>query len=341
MENWYRDDSNGIRIGKDKDFLRVLCGASEKTYVDTLRNRIEVLREIQRIQGKETLAIQALLHETEEMIHAEEDMQEGFCIEDPDQYESGRSAYQAAEQRFQEIADDLQQLTPETDAYTFSQVILSANGVEQMCFFSGEIQLESIKESEAFQAFREDISTPQQLNDTVQIVIRKCHYGQGYETTPCAKELTDLQQNWQQIQPEVRCISEETTVTSLWIGVEEVMQSYLEMGKVLAEHYRTQETVGQAKLHLVPEKAGQLHTAVKQIKLQTGTWVFPQEAVADMNRKGCAEYPKNIAYVRAECRNTAGKTKLVELTMEEYALLYQRTEQLLHRQAKRNRSLGL
>lgn len=210
-----------------------------------------------------------------------------------------------------------------------------------MCFFSGEIQLESIKESEAFQAFRENISTPQQLNDTVQIVIRKCHYGQGYETTPCAKELTDLQQNWQQIQPEVRCISEEITVTSLWIGVEEVMQSYLEMGKVLAEHYRTQETAGQAKLHLVPEKAGQLHTAVKQIKLQTGTWVSPQEAVADMNRKGCAEYPKNIAYVRAECRNTAGKTKLVELTMEEYALLYQRTEQLLHRQAKRNRSLGL
>ena len=201
--------------------------------------------------------------------------------------------------------------------------------------------MESIKESEAFQAFRENISTPQQLNDTVQIVIRKCHYGQGYETTPCAKELTDLQQNWQQIQPEVRCLSEEITVTSLWIGVEEVMQSYLEMGKVLAEHYRTQETAGQAKLHLVPEKAGQLHTAVKQIKLQTGTWVSPQEAVADMNRKGCAEYPKNIAYVRAECRNTAGKTKLVELTMEEYALLYQRTEQLLHRQAKRNRSLGL
>lgn len=339
MENWYRDDSNGIRIGKDKDFLRVLCGASEKTYVDTLRNRIEVLREIQRIQGKETLAIQALLHETEEMIHAEEDMQEGFCIEDPDQYESGRSAYQAAEQRFQEIADDLQQLTPETDAYTFCQVILSVNGIEQMCFFSGKMQLESIKESAEFQAFLENVSTPQQLNDTVQVTLRTCSYGQGFATTPCAKELADLQQNWQQIQPEICCISEETTVTSLWIGVEEVMQSYLEMGKVLAEHHRTQETAGQAKLHLVPEKAGQLHTAVKQIKLQTGTWVSPQEAVADMNRKGCAEYPKNIAYVRAECRNTAGKTKLVELTMEEYALLYQRTEQLLHRQARRNRNL--
>lgn len=74
---------------------------------------------------------------------------------------------------------------------------------------------------------------------------------------------------------------------------------------------------------------------------RTGTWVSPQETVADMNRKGCAVYPTSIAYVRAECRNTAGKTKLVELTMEEYALLYQRTEQLLHRQAKRNRSLGL
>ena len=121
----------------------------------------------------------------------------------------------------------------------------------------------------------------------------------------------------------------------------EVLQAYLEMGKVLAEYHRTQETPGQAKLRLAPEKAGQLHTAVKQIKLQTGTWVSPQEAVADMNRKGCAEYPKNIAYVRAECWNTDGKTKLVELTMEEYALLYQRTEQLLHRQAKRNRSLGL
>ena len=56
MENWYRDDNNGIRIGKDKEFLRVLCGASEKTYADTLPNRIKVLREIQRIQGKETLA---------------------------------------------------------------------------------------------------------------------------------------------------------------------------------------------------------------------------------------------------------------------------------------------
>ena len=58
VENWYRDDNNGIRIGKDKEFLRVLCGASEKTYADTLPNRIKVLREIQRIQGKETLAIQ-------------------------------------------------------------------------------------------------------------------------------------------------------------------------------------------------------------------------------------------------------------------------------------------
>lgn len=201
--------------------------------------------------------------------------------------------------------------------------------------------MESIKESEAFQAFRENVSTPQQLNDTVQIVIRKCHYGQGFETTPCVKELADLQQNWRQIQPEVRCISKETAVTSLWIGVEEVMQSYLEMGKVLAEYHRIQETAGQAKLRLVPEKTGQLHTAVKQIKLRTGTWVSPQETVADMNRKGCAVYPTSIAYVRAECRNTAGKTKLVELTMEEYALLYQRTEQLLHRQAKRNRSLGL
>ena len=162
----------------------MLCGASEKTYVDTLRNRIEVLREIQRIQGKETLAIQALLHETEEMIHAEEDMQEGFCIEDPDQYESGRSAYQAAEQRFQEIADDLQQLTPETDAYTFCQVILSVNGIEQMCFFSEKMQLESIKESAEFQAFRENVSTPQQLNDTVQVTLRTCSYGQGFATTP-------------------------------------------------------------------------------------------------------------------------------------------------------------
>ena len=341
MENWYRDDSNGIRIGKDETSLRVILGAWKKTYADTLQNRIEVLQEIRRVHGTEVPHVQAMLHETEEMIHAEEDMQEGFCIEDPDQYESGRSAYQAAEQRFQEIADDLQQLTPETDAYTFCQVILSVNGIEQMCFFSGKMQLESIKESAEFQAFRENVSTPQQLNDTVQVTLRTCSYGQGFATTPCAKELADLQQNWQQIQPEVRCISEETTVTSLWIGVTEVLQAYLEMGKVLAEYHRTQETPGQAKLRLAPEKAGQLHTAVKQIKLQTGTWVSPQEAVADMNRKGCAEYPKNITYVRAECWSTDGKTKLVELTMEEYALLYQRTEQLLHRQAKRNRSLGL
>ena len=264
MENWYRDDNNGIRIGKDKEFLRVLCGASEKTYADTLPNRIKVLREIQRIQGKETLAIQALLHETEEMIHAEEDMQEGFCIEDPDQYESGRSAYQAAEQRFQEIADDLQQLTPETDAYTFCQVILSVNGIEQMCFFSEKMQLESIKESAEFQAFRENVSTPQQLNDTVQIKIRTCSYGQGFATTPCAKELADLQQHWQQIQPKICCIAEENVVTPLWIGVSEVLQSYLEMGKFLAKHHWTQETPGQAKLRLAPEKAGKLHTAVRQ-----------------------------------------------------------------------------
>lgn len=341
MENWYRDDSNGIRIGKDKTSLRVILGAWKKTYADTLQNRIEVLQEIRRIHGTEVPYVQAMLHETGEMIHAEAEMQDGFCADNPDWYEAGKSAYQVAEQRFQKIADTLQALTPETDAYTFSQVILSANRVEQMCFFSGEIQLESIKESEAFQAFRENVSTPQQLNDTVQIVIRKCHYGQGFETTPCVKELADLQQNWRQIQPEVRCISKETAVTSLWIGVEEVMQSYLEMGKVLAEYHRIQETAGQAKLRLVPEKTGQLHTAVKQIKLRTGTWVSPQETVADMNRKGCAVYPTSIAYVRAECRNTAGKTKLVELTMEEYALLYQRTEQLLHRQAKRNRSLGL
>ena len=340
MENWYRDDNNGIRIGKDKEFLRVLCGASEKTYADTLPNRIKVLREIQRIQGKETLAIQALLHETEEMIHAEEDMQEGFCIEDPDQYESGRSAYQAAEQRFQEIADDLQQLTPETDAYTFCQVILSVNGIEQMCFFSEKMQLESIKESAEFQAFRENVSTPQQLNDTVQIKIRTCSYGQGFATTPCAKELADLQQHWQQIQPKICCIAEENVVTPLWIGVSEVLQSYLEMGKFLAKHHWTQETPGQAKLRLAPEKAGKLHTAVRQIKLRTGTWQPPQEAVAAMNPQGIAIYPTQIELVRVECRDPAGKTKLVDLDMEKYALLYQRTEKLLQ-QARRKRTLGL
>lgn len=340
MENWYRDDNNDIRIGKDKEFLRVLCGASEKTYADTLPNRIKVLREIQRIQGKETLAIQALLHETEEMIHAEEDMQEGFCIEDPDQYESGRSAYQAAEQRFQEIADDLQQLTPETDAYTFCQVILSVNGIEQMCFFSEKMQLESIKESAEFQAFRENVSTPQQLNDTVQIKIRTCSYGQGFATTPCAKELADLQQHWQQIQPKICCIAEENVVTPLWIGVSEVLQSYLEMGKFLAKHHWTQETPGQAKLRLAPEKAGKLHTAVRQIKLRTGTWQPPQEAVAAMNQQGIAIYPTQIELVRVECRDPAGKTKLVDLDMEKYALLYQRTEKLLQ-QARRKRTLGL
>lgn len=340
MENWYRDDNNGIRIGKDKEFLRVLCGESEKTYADTLPNRIKVLREIQRIQGKETLAIQALLHETEEMIHAEEDMQEGFCIEDPDQYESGRSAYQAAEQRFQEIADDLQQLTPETDAYTFCQVILSVNGIEQMCFFSEKMQLESIKESAEFQAFRENVSTPQQLNDTVQIKIRTCSYGQGFATTPCAKELADLQQHWQQIQPKICCIAEENVVTPLWIGVSEVLQSYLEMGKFLAKHHWTQETPGQAKLRLAPEKAGKLHTAVRQIKLRTGTWQPPQEAVAAMNQQGIAIYPTQIELVRVECRDPAGKTKLVDLDMEKYALLYQRTEKLLQ-QARRKRTLGL
>ena len=340
MENWYRDDNNGIRIGKDKEFLRVLCGASEKTYADTLPNRIKVLREIQRIQGKETLAIQALLHETEEMIHAEEDMQEGFCIEDPDQYESGRSAYQAAEQRFQEIADDLQQLTPETDAYTFCQVILSVNGIEQMCFFSEKMQLESIKESAEFQAFRENVSTPQQLNDTVQIKIRTCSYGQGFATTPCAKELADLQQHWQQIQPKICCIAEENVVTPLWIGGSEVLQSYLEMGKFLAKHHWTQGTPGQAKLRLAPEKAGKLHTAVRQIKLRTGTWQPPQEAVAAMNQQGIAIYPTQIELVRVECRDPAGKTKLVDLDMEKYALLYQRTEKLLQ-QARRKRTLGL
>lgn len=340
MENWYRDDNNGIHIGKDKEFLRVLCGASEKTYADTLPNRIKVLREIQRIQGKETLAIQALLHETEEMIHAEEDMQEGFCIEDPDQYESGRSAYQAAEQRFQEIADDLQQLTPETDAYTFCQVILSVNGIEQMCFFSEKMQLESIKESAEFQAFRENVSTPQQLNDTVQIKIRTCSYGQGFATTPCAKELADLQQHWQQIQPKICCIAEENVVTPLWIGVSEVLQSYLEMGKFLAKHHWTQETPGQAKLRLAPEKAGKLHTAVRQIKLRTGTWQPPQEAVAAMNQQGIAIYPTQIELVRVECRDPAGKTKLVDLDMEKYALLCQRTEKLLQ-QARRKRTLGL
>ena len=308
--------------------------------MDTLRNRIEVLREIQRIQGKETLAIQALLHETEEMIHAEEDMQEGFCIEDPDQYESGRSAYQAAEQRFQEIADDLQQLTPETDAYTFCQVILSVNGIEQMCFFSEKMQLESIKESAEFQAFRENVSTPQQLNDTVQIKIRTCSYGQGFATTPCAKELADLQQHWQQIQPKICCIAEENVVTPLWIGVSEVLQSYLEMGKFLAKHHWTQETPGQAKLRLAPEKAGKLHTAVRQIKLRTGTWQPPQEAVAAMNQQGIAIYPTQIELVRVECRDPAGKTKLVDLDMEKYALLYQRTEKLLQ-QARRKRTLGL
>lgn len=182
MENWYRDDSNGIRIGKDETSLRVILGAWKRTYADTLQNRIEVLQEIRRVHGTEVPYVQAMLRETEEMIHAEAEMQNGFCAEDPDWYEAGKSAYQAAEQRFQKIADTLQALTPETDAYTFSQVILSANGVEQMCFFSGEIQLESIKESEAFQAFRGNVSTPQQLNDTVQIVIRKCHYGQGFET---------------------------------------------------------------------------------------------------------------------------------------------------------------
>ena len=340
MENWYRDDNNGIRIGKDKEFLRVLCGASEKTYADTLPNRIKVLREIQRIQGKETLAIQALLHETEEMIHAEEDMQEGFCIEDPDQYESGRSAYQAAEQRFQEIADDLQQLTPETDAYTFCQVILSVNGIEQMCFFSEKMQLESNKESAEFQAFRENVSTPQQLNDTVQIKIRTCSYGQGFATTPCAKELANLQQHWQQIQPKICCIAEENVVTPLWIGVSEVLQSYLEMGKFLAKHDWTQETPGQAKLRLAPEKAGKLHTAVRQIKLRTGTWQPQQEAVAAMNQQGIAIYPTQIELVRVECRDPAGKTKLVDLDMEKYALLYQRTEKLLQ-QARRKRTLGL
>lgn len=274
------------------------------------------------------------------MIHAEEDMQEGFCIEDPDQYESGRSAYQAAEQRFQEIADDLQQLTPETDAYTFCQVILSVNGIEQMCFFSEKMQLESIKESAEFQAFRENVSTPQQLNDTVQIKIRTCSYGQGFATTPCAKELADLQQHWQQIQPKICCIAEENVVTPLWIGVSEVLQSYLEMGKFLAKHHWTQETPGQAKLRLAPEKAGKLHTAVRQIKLRTGTWQPPQEAVAAMNQQGIAIYPTQIELVRVECRDPAGKTKLVDLDMEKYALLYQRTEKLLQ-QARRKRTLGL
>lgn len=309
--------------------MQILCQTASKCC-----GRFSVSKE------KETLAIQALLHETEEMIHAEEDMQEGFCIEDPDQYESGRSAYQAAEQRFQEIADDLQQLTPETDAYTFCQVILSVNGIEQMCFFSEKMQLESIKESAEFQAFRENVSTPQQLNDTVQIKIRTCSYGQGFATTPCAKELADLQQHWQQIQPKICCIAEENVVTPLWIGVSEVLQSYLEMGKFLAKHHWTQETPGQAKLRLAPEKAGKLHTAVRQIKLRTGTWQPPQEAVAAMNQQGIAIYPTQIELVRVECRDPAGKTKLVDLDMEKYALLYQRTEKLLQ-QARRKRTLGL
>lgn len=30
MENWYRDDSNGIRIGKDETSLRVILGAWKK-----------------------------------------------------------------------------------------------------------------------------------------------------------------------------------------------------------------------------------------------------------------------------------------------------------------------
>lgn len=120
----------------------------------------------------------------------------------------------------------------------------------------------------------------------------------------------------------------------------EVLQSYLEMGKFLAKHHWTQETPGQAKLRLAPEKAGKLHTAVRQIKLRTGTWQPPQEAVAAMNQQGIAIYPTQIELVRVECRDPAGKTKLVDLDMEKYALLYQRTEKLLQ-QARRKRTLGL
>lgn len=97
---------------------------------------------------------------------------------------------------------------------------------------------------------------------------------------------------------------------------------------------------GQAKLRLAPEKAGKLHTAVRQIKLRTGTWQPPQEAVAAMNQQGIAIYPTQIELVRVECRDPAGKTKLVDLDMEKYALLYQRTEKLLQ-QARRKRTLGL
>ena len=53
MENWYRDDSNGIRIGKDETSLKVILGAWKKTYADTLQNRIEVLQEIRRVHGTE------------------------------------------------------------------------------------------------------------------------------------------------------------------------------------------------------------------------------------------------------------------------------------------------
>ena len=84
MENWYRDDSNGIRIGKDKTSLRVILGAWKKTYADTLQNRIEVLQEIRRIHGTEVPYVQAMLHETGEMIHAEAEMQDGFCADNPD-----------------------------------------------------------------------------------------------------------------------------------------------------------------------------------------------------------------------------------------------------------------
>ena len=87
MENWYRDDSNGIRIGKDETSLRVILGAWKKTYADTLQNRIEVLQEIRRVHGTEVPHVQAMRHETEEMIHAEAEMQDGFCAEYREEHE--------------------------------------------------------------------------------------------------------------------------------------------------------------------------------------------------------------------------------------------------------------
>ena len=81
-------------------------------------------------------------------------------------------------------------------------------------------------------------------------------------------------------------------------------------------------------------------TAFQEEPQRNRQWQPPQEAVAAMNQQGIAIYPTQIELVRVECRDPAGKTKLVDLDMEKYALLYQRTEKLLQ-QARRKRTLGL